>query len=86
MPLTHSLARWGGARLSRRLVRSVPLVGAAVAFATVGMAVRRKGLIGGAVDTGLNAIPLVGALKAGVEWIRGRDLIADRPESRSPDR
>jgi hypothetical protein len=39
---------------------------------------RRKGALGGAVDTGLNALPVVGTLKAGLEWWRGRDLIPDR--------
>lgn len=35
-------------------------------------------MIGGTVDTGLDAIPFVGALKAAVEVARGRDFIPDR--------
>ena len=72
------LARWGGARLSRRLVRSVPLLGGAIALVTIGAAMRRKGVIGGAVDTALNGVPFVGAAKNALEWVRGRDLIPDR--------
>jgi hypothetical protein len=76
-----SLARWGAARLARRMSGSLPWLGGLVALATVGAAIRRKGVIGGAVDTSLNALPVVGALKTGVEWWRGRDLFPDRPSA-----
>jgi hypothetical protein len=79
MGFTHSLARWGALRLSRRLARFVPLVGTAVALATLGAAVRRKGLVGGAADTSLNVIPVVGGLKLAYEWVRGREIIDDLP-------
>lgn len=78
MTLTNRLMRWSGARLSRRLGRSLPWIGAAVAVATVASTVRRKGLISGAFDTGLNAIPLVGAAKNVVEVARGKDFFPDR--------
>jgi hypothetical protein len=39
---------------------------------------RRKGVIGGAFDTGLNAIPFIGAAKNAVEVVRGRDFFPDR--------
>ena len=76
--MTHRVARWGGARLSRRLRRSVPIVGGVIAVATVVGTMRRKGVIGGAFDTGLNAVPFVGALKNLVEISRGRDFFPDR--------
>ena len=75
---TNRVARWGGARLSRRLSRSMPINGAAIAVATVVGTMRRKGLIGGAFDTGLNAIPGVGAAKNALEIARGRDFFPDR--------
>ena len=78
MSIGQRLARWGGARLSRRLRRSVPIVGTLLAVATVGAAVRRKGLISGALDTGLNATPFLGALKNVAEHVRGRDFFPDR--------
>jgi hypothetical protein len=74
--------RWGGARLSRRLVRSIPFLGAVVAFATVASTVRRKGALGGLADTGFNAIPYVGALKNLVELVRGEDFFPDRSAAR----
>jgi hypothetical protein len=72
------MVRWGGARLSRRLAKSLPWVGAAVAIATVASTMRRKGMISGALDTGLNAIPFIGLAKNTVEVVRGRDFFPDR--------
>ena len=78
MSISRNVARWGGLRLSRRLGRSIPFVGALVALGTLGYAIRRKGWLGGTLDTGLSAVPFVGALKTAVEVARGRDIIADR--------
>jgi hypothetical protein len=78
MSMSGRVARWGSVRMSRRLARSVPFFGAIVAFAALGAAMRRKGVIGGAVDTGLNAVPFVGALKTTVEVLRRRDIIPDK--------
>jgi hypothetical protein len=65
-------------RLSRRLARSVPWIGAAVALATIAGTVRRKGWLGGAAESALNATPFLGALKNAAEVVRGRDFIPDR--------
>ena len=75
---TNRLVRWGGARLSRRLSRSVPWIGGAIALATVVSTMKRKGFFGGLMDTGLNAVPFVGAAKNTVEVVRGRDFFPDR--------
>lgn len=84
--MSHRVARWGGARLSRRLRRSVPIVGGVIAVATIVGTMRRKGMIGGAFDTGLNAVPFVGAVKNLVEIARGRDFFPDRPAVPVPRR
>ena len=78
MAISQHVIRWGGARLARRMSRSLPWVGAAVAVATVATTMRRKGVISGALDTGLNAIPFVGAAKNVIEVARGRDFFPDR--------
>ena len=78
MATTDRLVRWGGARLSRRLSRSVPWIGGAIALATVVSTMKRKGFFNGLFDTGLNAIPFVGAAKNTVELVRGRDFFPDR--------
>ena len=65
-------------RLSKRLRRSLPIIGTAIAVATIVSTVRRKGVVSGTLDTGLNAMPFVGALKNVVEVMRGRDFFPDR--------
>jgi hypothetical protein len=64
-------------KLARRVGKSVPFVGAVVSVALIAEAVRRKGWLGGIVDTGLNAVPFVGALKNGIELLTS-DFIPDR--------
>lgn len=78
MTMTNRLARWGSARLSQRVARSLPWLGAVIAIATVASTMRRKGVISGTLDTGLNAVPFVGAAKNVVEVARGRDFFPDR--------
>jgi hypothetical protein len=62
-----------------RVSRSIPILGAAIAAATVVATIRRKGVISGALDTGLNALPGIGAMKNVIELARGRDFFPDRP-------
>jgi hypothetical protein len=78
MAIVERVTRWGGARLARRLSRSMPIVGAGVAVLTFGAVARRKGWLGAAVDTALNAVPVVGAVKNVAEVVRGRDFFPDR--------
>ena len=70
---------FGGAHLGRRMARSVPYLGAVVVVFTIGAVVRRKGLVGGLLDAGLDAVPFLGAAKNLAEVVRGRDLIPDLP-------
>jgi hypothetical protein len=72
--------------MSRRLSRAVPILGAAIAAATVVATMRRKGVISGALDTGLNAMPGIGAAKNIIEVARGRDFFPDRPARAVPRR
>jgi hypothetical protein len=58
----------------------VPFGGAAVAAVLVAGDVRRKGLVGGLVNSGLDAIPFVGLGKNLIELFAG-DLIPDRQRS-----
>ena len=82
MAITSHVARYAQRRLTRKLVRAAPWLGAVVAIATVGAAMRRKGVVNGAVDTVLDFTPFVGLVKNAVEIARGRDLFADRPVRR----
>lgn len=82
MAVTKQLSQYARGRLIRRVSRSMPWIGAVVAIATIGAAVRRKGLIGGTLDTALDAVPGVGAVKNAFEAIRGRDFIKDKKVAR----
>jgi hypothetical protein len=79
MTITQSVKKYGTRKIMRRVSRSVPWIGAVVAIAALGGAIKRKGLFGGVVHTALDAIPFVGAAKNIVEAGRGRDFIRDRP-------
>ena len=78
MSIRHQAVRYGQRRLTRRVSRSLPWVGAVIALATLGAAIRRKGFVGGTLDTALNAIPFIGGVKTVTEVARGRDFIRDR--------
>ena len=82
MAATQQLTRFAARKLARRLSRSVPWVGGAIALLTLGAAIRRKGMIGGTAHTVLDAIPFVGAVKNVIEIGRGRDFIRDREHCR----
>lgn len=79
MAIQQQALRYGQRRLLRRLGRSVPFLGAAVVLFTLGSTMRRKGVVGGAIDSALNAVPFLGGLKNAAEVVRGRDFIRDRP-------
>jgi Pre-toxin TG len=78
MSFSTQLMQYGQRRAARKLLRAAPWIGGLVALATLGAAVRRKGAVGGTVDTMLDFIPFVGAVKNVAEAVRGRDFIADR--------
>jgi hypothetical protein len=62
----------------RRVTRAMPWVGGLVALVTLGGAIRRKGWLGGTLDTALDIIPFVGTAKNLVEARRGRDFIPEK--------
>lgn len=78
MAVTNQISQYARGRVIRRLSRSMPWLGAAVAVLTVGAAIRRKGFFGGTLDTALDATPWLGAVKNAAEAIRGRDFIKDK--------
>ena len=78
MAMNQQLKRYATRRATKRLYRAMPWVGGIVALATFGAAIRRKGLLGGAVNTVLDFIPFVGGAKNLAEVARGRDFIRDK--------
>jgi len=84
MARTRQLSNYAGRKIARRLTRSIPYIGAAIALLTLGSAIRRKGLFGGTVHSGLDAIPFVGAAKNVAELVRGRDFFPDKVSAPVP--
>ena len=78
MARTRQLSNYAGRKIARRLTRSIPYIGAAIALVTLGSAIRRKGLLRGTVHSGLDAIPFVGAAKNLAEMVRGGDFFPDK--------
>jgi hypothetical protein len=78
MTVQQQALRFGQRRVTRRLSRALPWIGTAIALASLASTVRRKGMLRGSADTALNAIPVIGALKALAEVVRGRDLLSDK--------
>ena len=78
MGITRQAVRFGQRRLTGRLARALPWVGTAVALLTIGSTIRRKGVVGGTLDSALDALPVVGSLKGLAEAVRGRDFVRER--------
>ena len=73
----RKLVRAGGWQIAKRLAKSVPLGGTVVAVVLVGSDIRNKGLFKGLINSGIDAIPVVGLAKNAVELFRG-DFISDK--------
>lgn len=79
MGVGRQMAQFARRRVTRKLTRAVPWVGGVLALVTLGSAIKRKGWLGGALDTALDFTPVVGTVKNLCEVGRGRDFISDRP-------
>lgn len=75
--ITRKLVHAGGWQVAKRLARMVPLGGTAVAVALVGHDIRRKGFARGVMNSGIDAIPIVGFVKNAIELMTG-DFIPDK--------
>jgi hypothetical protein len=82
MGVGRQIQQYAARRVTRKLTRAVPWLGAVIALATLGAAIRRKGWLGGTVDTALDFTPVVGTLKNLAEVGRGRDFIRDLEKAR----
>ena len=75
--LKRKLAKAGGWKVAKRIAKSIPYVGTAVAIGLVGYDIKRKGVVKGVINSGLDAIPFVGLGKNVVEFFTG-DLLPDK--------
>ncbi len=75
--LKRKAAEAGGWMLAKRIAKSIPYVGTAMSIGLVGYDIRRKGLVKGVLNSGLDAIPFVGLGKNAVEFFTG-DFFPDK--------
>jgi hypothetical protein len=76
--LKKKLGHAGGWVVARRVAKSIPYVGTAFAIGLVGYDIKKKGVVKGVLNSGLDAIPLVGLAKNTVEFFTG-DIFPDKP-------
>ena len=75
--MKRKLVHAGGWTLAKRVAKSIPYVGTAFAIGLVGYDIKRKGVVKGVLNSGLDAIPFVGLGKNAVEFFTG-DLFPDK--------
>ena len=75
--LKRKAAEAGGWIAARRVAKAIPYVGTVVAIGFVGYDIKKKGVVKGLVNSGLDAIPFVGLGKGIIEFFAG-DLISDK--------
>jgi len=73
----RKLLHAGGWQIVKRGAKMLPFGGTAIVLFLVGSDIKRKGLVGGIINSGIDAIPIVGLAKNAVELVRG-DFIADK--------
>ena len=76
--IKRKLMHAGGWQVAKRVAKTVPFGGTAVAVLLVGSDIRNKGVVKGLVNSGIDAIPFVGLAKNVYELVAG-DLIPDKP-------
>jgi hypothetical protein len=75
--LKSKAARAGGWYVARRIGKAIPYVGTVIAISLVGYDIKRKGVLYGILNSGLDAIPFVGTGKNAIEFFTG-DLLPDK--------
>ncbi len=75
--LTRKAVHAGGWTVAKRVAKSIPYVGTAMAIGLVGYDIKRKGVVKGVLNAGIDAIPFVGTAKNVVEFFTG-DLLPDK--------
>lgn len=78
--LKRKAAEAGGWMAARRVAKSVPYLGTFMAIGFVGYDIKKKGVLKGVLNSGLDAIPFVGTGKNLIEFFTG-DLFADKKDS-----
>lgn len=73
----------GSWQLLKKLIKPLPVVGTVLGLGLAGYAIKKKGLLRGAIHVGLDATPVLGTAKNVVEIFTG-DLIPDKNSRHEP--
>ena len=77
--VTRKLVRAGGWQVVQRAGKMLPFGGTVIAVSLVGLDIKHKGVVRGVINSGLDAIPVVGFCKNCVELFTG-DFIPDKDD------
>lgn len=75
----RKLVHAGGWQILKRAAKMLPFGGTLIVIGLVGHDIKKKGVVKGVLNSGLDAIPIVGLAKNGIELFTG-DFIPDKPE------
>jgi hypothetical protein len=79
--LKRKAAEAGGWMVAKRVAKSIPYVGTAFALGMVGYDIKRKGVVKGVLNSGIDAIPFVGTGKNVIEFFTG-DFFPDKTSNK----
>jgi hypothetical protein len=83
--LQRKLVKAGGWTVAKRVAKSIPYVGTVMSIGLVGYDIKKKGVVKGVLNSGLDAIPFVGLGKNVVEFFAG-DLFPDKPINKKDEK
>lgn len=69
--LRRKLVHAGGWQVAKRVAKMVPFGGTVIVVGLVGHDIKKKGFVKGVVNSGIDAIPVVGFCKNAVELFTG---------------
>lgn len=75
--LKRKVVEAGGWQVVRRVGKSIPVVGTVLAIGFLGYDIKKKGVVKGVINSGLDAVPIVGTGKNIVEFFTG-DFLSDK--------
>lgn len=81
--IPNKIAHAAGWQLLKRGAKMLPFGGTVVAVILVGSDIRQKGVVNGVINSAIDAIPIVGLAKNGIEIVRGKDFLPDKEESKN---
>jgi len=74
--IKRKLVHAGGWQVAKRAAKMIPFGGTLVVVGLVGHDIKKKGVVRGVINSGIDAIPVVGLAKNAIELFTG-DFIAD---------